>query len=1566
VSLNLFYNSKLWTRISDQEIVFDHDIGFPAPGWSLGFGKAVSMGSNGVALEDADGTLHPFSGVAKTFGNITVLNFHSIDGSLIDCQFEKRNIDDSIQDGWAYYPNGTEVQFGATSGDAVYPIVIADANGNFLTISYRNNIGPQIDFVKDTLGRIINFHYAGDLLTAITAPGVQDGTRTLVRLNYKTLSISTSYPPPLGLRTIHSTSWGIDAIYYPGSATGFWFGDLDSYSSYGMIAKVSQRTGMTLTPASVSLTDQGTISPGNMLRERIYNYPMRPVSTLTEAPTYTKMTETWLRTEVSPAITAYSAQLRANPREFDVTFPDGTQVKELMYNHPGQFDDSLVYSQSTYDASGILVQQVATAWEIGDDGSPRTTSVQVTDRLGQTVKTTYEYTGTHNQIFKVRQFDYDGTTVLRTVQTDYVSDLGYNISHVFNLPKVVQVFGSDSQGAHQARYTEYQYDHQTLMDTPGVVQHGQQFDPHSPLYQPSTDFRGNLTQVTRYTDTGPPSGRIIETRRYDIAGNMVGATTSCCDLTSVRYELNTQFAYPSAVTKGAAPVTPAAQISNSYTYDFNTGLLLTKSDPNRLTTTMFYDGASLRLLRLLLSTGASVTYGYDDVNESITETVSDAAGIVSGQRVTEINGLGLVSSQIALTDSIISDFPARSVVGKQYDQMGRISKFSQPYFVAGPFRETPVWNEVYHDALGRVTQFKAADGSLTNAFYDDGTRPSSSDGAPGHTVLKHDAWGRERWSRSDALGQLTEVVEPNPGGTGKVVDQGNIATHYTYNALGQIVQMVQGPDRQQRDFRYDSLGRLIAQSLPEKSATLGFDGRYLGRTGSWSDVFTYDSRSNLTSHTDARGIRTIFDYGRPLDPLNRLQGISYDMKGFGDAANVVTPVQPSYYKYMPTGDVTRLFRVEMPQASGTSSLGVAEEYGYDGEGRLSSKTVTFSGASPSLSVVYEYDSLGRRKSLTYPAEVGVGAAASSKVDYSYGPGGHLLDMKIDGVELASQFAYNAADQLTMLATGAAGAQQILETYTYDPRNGLLSAQNVYQGGVELLDQKYEFQKPGTSGITGQVTGITLGAAPYRGYKYDALGRLTDASGFLDSHSWTESYTYDSYGNRIGVTKSGQSGKGSHIPLDGSAILAYDPKTNHVTTSGFAYDAAGNQTVVKRARSSLTYRYDAANRLSTVLDGDKEIDVFAYAADRRRISRMSPAQANAWTYYVWDGDNVLSEYSTNALSWSKSSVYLGNRVLATRTPGPSGTLVYYHHRDRLGTRLITNNQDSTIIPRVTLPFGTVIADEGDATVNPIFTTYDRDAATGLDYAVNRTYDHEGRFTEVDPAEMTATSPMNPQSLNLYSYVGNDPVNYIDTTGLKSCQGSGLDPCYHPRISTGIETFDMLTSSWSSGDPRAAQAIQDLQNWYANGGDFPAGAFEYLSSIMSPEQLDQAMYGVMASNAESWQQNTDAGMLAAIGDDALKKVGLGLGAVSGYLAAARAAQQTVTIAEISGLVAGDMPAAIVLTESGAWAAPAGGVVAAFGAGYAVGTLANQLFIGDLIDKAAPGSGALGDWYYRNFLH
>jgi RHS repeat-associated protein len=67
--------------------------------------------------------------------------------------------------------------------------------------------------------------------------------------------------------------------------------------------------------------------------------------------------------------------------------------------------------------------------------------------------------------------------------------------------------------------------------------------------------------------------------------------------------------------------------------------------------------------------------------------------------------------------------------------------------------------------------------------------------------------------------------------------------------------------------------------------------------------------------------------------------------------------------------------------------------------------------------------------------------------------------------------------------------------------------------------------------------------------------------------------------------------------------------------------------------------------------------------------------------------------------------------------------------------------------------------------------ERDAESGNDYFGARYYGStQGRFFSPDPSGLTFADPTNPQSLNLYSYVRNNPLTSVDPNGLTDCTGT----------------------------------------------------------------------------------------------------------------------------------------------------------------------------------------------------
>src|SRR5574341_221171 len=212
-------------------------------------------------------------------------------------------------------------------------------------------------------------------------------------------------------------------------------------------------------------------------------------------------------------------------------------------------------------------------------------------------------------------------------------------------------------------------------------------------------------------------------------------------------------------------------------------------------------------------------------------------------------------------------------------------------------------------------------------------------------------------------------------------------------------------------------------------------------------------------------------------------------------------------------------------------------------------------------------------------------------------------------------------------------------------------------------------------------------------------------------------------------------------------------------------------------------------------------------------RLIAEEGSSRTFYVGEGGATTAEYTevnnSGIITWSKSYVYLGNRLLSTLTAnGNGGEAIQFHHPDRLGTRLVTDPLNGTFFEQQTLPFGTTLNESlpvgatfGSTTRR--FTSYERSDTTKLDYALNRHYDaQQGRFTQVDPIGMKSARLDNPQTLNLYAYCTNDPVNHSDPDGL------GLISFFKKvfRVITApIRLYFKLLKAWWKLEIKVAKAI-----------------------------------------------------------------------------------------------------------------------------------------------------------------
>jgi RHS repeat-associated protein len=286
------------------------------------------------------------------------------------------------------------------------------------------------------------------------------------------------------------------------------------------------------------------------------------------------------------------------------------------------------------------------------------------------------------------------------------------------------------------------------------------------------------------------------------------------------------------------------------------------------------------------------------------------------------------------------------------------------------------------------------------------------------------------------------------------------------------------------------------------------------------------------------------------------------------------------------------------------------------------------------------------------------------------------------------------------------------------------------------------------------------------YTYDDFNRLLGAN--QNSGAAVYSYAYDRFGNRWQ-----QNG-----PI--SMQLAFDGN-NHIAAycqgqSGpaYTYDAAGNLTY----DCNHTYTYDAENRVVQVSNNGTVIATYAYDADGQRVEKNV---SGAITDYVYGADgNYIAEVNASG-NWTITEVYAGGRHLATYSGGASGT-TYFIHSDWLGTeRARTTAAGAPYETCTSLPFGDGLSCSGASDPSPLhFTGKERDPESGLDNFHAR-YDASSlaRFVSPDwsaaPMGVPYAKFPDPQSLNLYAYVRNNPVTWLDADGHAPTCKSFADTC-----------------------------------------------------------------------------------------------------------------------------------------------------------------------------------------------
>jgi RHS repeat-associated protein len=1001
------------------------------------------------------------------------------------------------------------------------------------------------------------------------------------------------------------------------------------------------------------------------------------------------------------------------------------------------------------------------------------------------------FTGSTGKLLSMTETAYGSGSVgspVRKTNFSYLDDANsaYKALNIIDCPTDIQV--QDGNGKTLSE-TKVAYDSTSLSAVSGIVGHD------DTNYSAAKTLRGNATQISEMVTPGNFLQMLVQ---YDSTGQLLKVTDSLGNIISLGYADN--FFFDSNPPQNPPPVFSAPGPTNAYLtsvtlplsettslgYYYGTGKTASSIDPNGADSYLHY----LDPLDRLTHTFLPITNGnrgwtlqsYSgsetqiDGFASITDSVASSNCISCSHRRSSLDSLDRPVQSV-----LVSDPDGVTTVATTYDSTGRVASVTNPYRSTGD--PTYGISAPTYDGLDRPTQVQEPDNSIVQAFYGANVvsgggiaSQACSSGALGYPVLGVDETGRKNQVWIDGLGRTVETDQPDANGNLTV------PSCYSYDPLDDLTSVSQGG--QTRTYTYDSLSRLTLETTPESGTAFAF---YTASSGS---LCSGDS-GEVCRVIDGRGITTTFVY----DALDRLTSKTFSN---GDPAITYNYDQASFSCLTITNGKGR--RTSMTDGSGTTA------WSYDANGDVLTELRQVGTVSESTSYSYNLD--GSVASVTYPSD--------RTVIYGYSNAQRPISAAdvVNGINYATSATYSPAGELASVILGkTSGFGGITQTYGFNNRLEATSV-NASSSTGSVLNLAYNyFQLSGNNGNVASIANA-LDSTRSQAFTYDPLDRLLtgQTQSSTGSNCWGFNFGPDIIGNLLYETVSKCSAPSLSVSLDGN---------NHITNAGFSYDAAGNMT----ADSSYSYTYDGEGRLGTAAGV-----TYTYDGDDLRVSKSSGT--SYWRDL--DGD-ALAESNSSGAMVNEYVFFAGQRVarLQVNTP-PTQNAIYYYFDDLLGsTRVITDSSGNLCYEADYYPYGGEITPAGFSNTCPQnykFTGYERDAETGLDYAVARYYDSRvGRFTSVDPLD---GAPEDTQSWNAYDYVENNPENAVDPSGMDPIfvQFSALDSGFD-NGGLGWGSFDSLGFAGGT-DWFPEAAIQDFVLGWTPSGYNPCAHSDCTARSVSP--------------------------------------------------------------------------------------------------------------------------------------
>lgn len=812
-----------------------------------------------------------------------------------------------------------------------------------------------------------------------------------------------------------------------------------------------------------------------------------------------------------------------------------------------------------------------------------------------------------------------------------------------------------------------------------------------------------------------------------------------------------------------------------YTLAYNAGLLHTITDPTGRVITYTQNTAGY-LTQVSYPDGTSVNYSY---------------GAVPTQELTSIQ------NERGNTWSLGYDgyFKAISVTYPPAASGGTTSSTNYSYGPSDPSVVNAWVKTTSTDPNGHATTYQSAYAGMSLKVTDAlGRSRASTYSADKDVLTAADAMGSPNTTNFtyDSLNNPASQALPT-GATGYLAyangqAMGGQSCASSDTGHPYLAKCTMDAQSNMATFSYDGPGNLT-KAASAKAGTMvsntynpatptcgGKPGELCSTTNGNGNVtsYTYDSAGNLAKVTPPAplGSTTIAvdSLGRPVSVTDGKGQVTRSTYNVNDQVTQVLTGGATSCSYAAGTCVASTYNADGNLATQTDRTGLTT-YSYDNLDRQINKALP-SGANLALG----YDPVGNVASYTDPGgTVSNGFDAANELTSLTEPSG-----------AKTTFGYN--NDAVRTSTTYPGGTVMANTPDNSGRTAEIKATN---GSNTFSDFSYSYANgSGDTSLAQARTDKVAGAAT--NYAYDALDRLaqaTETTGGNTTASWL--YCYDNDGNRTGSSTT--PGASCSSPSTTYQYNGADQLTGaNGNTSGWSYDANGNETAGVGSPPRINEAYSASNQLTGLtttyqvlgITLDNSPTSFSYAG----LTNTERTASGTATYQ--NGPEGLANQTAN-------------NATASFTRDPSGTLIservggqsYYYLFDGQGSVIgLVNASGAKVNSYGYDPYGGARSlSEQVANPNRYAGGY-LDTYSGLYHFGARYYDSSlGRWTQLDPSGQSAG----------YAYAGGDPVNLQDSAGLFPNPIRGLESQYLDHVSKLLEYIN---------DPLS----QDIKNFLKDAG------------------------------------------------------------------------------------------------------------------------------------------------------